>query len=153
MSILAIDPGQNGSTCCLPTQGDIVFADHNKYSSIDLYTFMRNSQASVVAIEDVHSLFGMSAKSNFRFGYNLGLITTLSELLDIPIIKIQPKVWQKYIGCTKPSGKQLKKEVAEIANNLYPQAPLYGARGGLLDGRSDALMLAHFIKQNHKDLL
>ena len=36
----------------------------------------------------------------------------------------------------------IKKEVADIASRLYPKAELHGPKGGLLDGRSDALMIA-----------
>ena len=38
----------------------------------------------------------------------------------------------------------MKKQVAEIAQSLYPTAELHGKRGGLLDGRADALMIAHY---------
>jgi hypothetical protein len=43
----------------------------------------------------------------------------------------------------KPADK--KKFVASIALQLYPKAPLFGPKGGLLDGRADALMIAHYL--------
>ena len=54
-----------------------------------------------------------------------------------------PKIWQKYVRVTV-KGKAIKKEVAKIAQGLYPNAELHGKRGGLLDGRADALMIAHY---------
>ena len=40
---------------------------------------------------------------------------------------------------------------AEIMSELYPEHKhlLYGPRGGLLDGRSDALAIAHFLREQH----
>lgn len=102
-----------------------------------------------IMIEDVHSLYGMSAKSNFRFGYNVGMINTLAECTDIPIEKVQPKVWQKHIGI-QSKGKEIKKEVAEFCKKLYPKADIYTKRNSLLDGRSDSLMIAHYAMCNYK---
>ena len=59
------------------------------------------------------------------------------------------KIWQKYIGVTA-KGKDIKKQISEIALKLYPTANIYGKRGGLLDGRSDALMIAHYGVHNHE---
>ena len=86
----------------------------------------------------------MSAKSNFGFGRNLGTVLTIAELLtgNSPST-VTPKIWQKYIGVTV-KGKAIKQEVAKIATKLYPTASLHGKRGGLLDGRADALMIAHY---------
>lgn len=94
-------------------------------------------------IEDVHSIFGTSAKSNFNFGFNTGLITGIIQASGLPLAKVQPKAWQKAVGC-KSSGKDLKKEVGKLAQDLYPYADITGPKGGLLDGKSDSLMIAHY---------
>ena len=143
MNTVAIDPGQNGCTLCLPSGGDVYLLDHKKMDSNGLYTFLEGCNPARIFIEDVHSLYGMSAKSNFRFGYNLGMVTAICELMDAPIIRVQPKIWQQAVGVTA-KGKGIKKDVAKICKQLYPDAPIYGKRGGLLDGRSDALMIAHY---------
>ena len=88
-------------------------------------------------------MHGMSAKSNFGFGKNLGIVTAIAEIASNTVNTVTPKIWQKYIGVTV-KGKAIKKEVAKIAQGLYPNAELYGKRGGLLDGRADALMIAHY---------
>ena len=98
-------------------------------------------------IEDVHSMFQVSAKSNFSFGYNLGVITTIAIACNVMVDKVGPKKWQKFIG-VKEKGPAIKKEVAEIAKRLYPDTVLHTPRGRLLDGRSDALMIAHYAAYN-----
>ena len=113
MGIISTDPGQSGSTCYLPSSGgDVLFLDHKQNDIVEVHRWIEQRLLQGVEyciIEDVHSLFGMSAKSNFSFGRNLGVMTTLLELTQLPVHKVQPKVWQKYLGCTQPSGKKLKK--------------------------------------------
>tara|TARA_B100000470_G_scaffold72642_4_gene55561 strand:+ start:9977 stop:10504 length:528 start_codon:yes stop_codon:yes gene_type:complete len=157
MLIAGIDPGTNGAIAVLDSESpdsvalldlkkqDTWYIQHWLYEFIDI--LMKKpllSREYYIWIEDVHSMHGMSAKSNFGFGKNVGMITTIAELLlkDSPHI-VTPKVWQKYIGVTV-KGKSIKKEVAKIAQGLYPNAELHGKRGGLLDGRADALMIAHY---------
>ena len=149
MRVCGIDPGANGAICVLDSQDSahIALLDLKKHSNTDIYNWLHSQlrfRGSKIWIEDIHSMHGMSAKSNFSFGKNLGIVTTIAELLKgIPPKTVTPKVWQKYVGVTA-KGKAIKKQVAKIAQYLYPQAELHGKRGGLLDGRSDALMIAYY---------
>ena len=147
MLIAGIDPGANGAICVLSSKGStsrIPLFDLKNKTPWEIDSWLFTYQPSFIWIEDVHSMYGMSAKSNFGFGRNLGTVLTIAELLTGHSPNtVTPKIWQKYIGVTV-KGKALKKQVAKIANTLYPAADLYGKRGGLLDGRADALMIAHY---------
>ena len=147
MLVCGIDPGVNGAIAVLDSSNpdSVALLDLNKVTIYNAYLWLEYHQTRVVWIEDVHSLFGMSAKSNFGFGRNLGIVTAISQIATPGVIAktVTPKIWQKYIGVTA-KGKAIKKQVAEIATKLYPRANIYGKRGGLLDGRSDALMIAHY---------
>lgn len=144
---LAVDPGLKGYLCLLVPDLKIVEFKPNTEQPRTISAWLKDIDSKyelvITVIEDVHSIFGTSAKSNFNFGFNTGLITGIIQANSLPLAKIQPKKWQKAIGC-KTSGKELKKEVAQIASNIYPYVLLYGSRGGLLDGKSDALMIAHY---------
>lgn len=48
-----------------------------------------------VAFEDLHSVFGSSAKSNFQFGVNNGLVIGMLQAIEMPYTKVQAKKWQK----------------------------------------------------------
>lgn len=48
-----------------------------------------------VVFEDLHSIFGTSAASNFSFGLNNGLVTGMLQTAGIPYTKVQAKKWQK----------------------------------------------------------
>ena len=149
MRICGIDPGSNGAICVLDRNDStyIAFCDLKKSTTYDIAIWLFDQQVTYIWIEDIHSLYGMSAKSNFNFGKNLGVVTTISEIIskgdNSKIRTVTPKIWQQYIGVTK-KGKHIKKNVADIAKKLYPNVEIPGKRGGLLDGRSDACMVAYY---------
>ena len=156
MRVCGIDPGANGAIAILDSKNpdSVALLDLKKTTINNIHTWLHSQlrfRGSEIWIEDIHSMYGMSAKSNFGFGRNLGTILAITELLKgIPPKTVTPKVWQKYVGVTA-KGKAIKKQVAKIAQYLYPQAELHGKRGGLLDGRSDALMIAYYGLHNLKE--
>ena len=156
MRICGIDPGANGAIAILDSKNpdSVALLDLKKTTINNIYNWLHSQlrfRGSQIWVEDIHSMYGMSAKSNFSFGRNLGSILAITELLKgIPPKTVTPKVWQKYVGVTA-KGKAIKKQVAKIAQYLYPQAELHGKRGGLLDGRSDALMIAYYGLHNLKE--
>ena len=119
--------------------------DLKKNSIYEATKWLHNQQVDTVWLENVHSLFGMSAKSNFGFGRNFGIAFAIAKVgtSDGSIQQVTPKIWQKYVGVTV-KGKAIKQEVANIAQTIYPSVVIHGPQGGLLDGRSDALMIAHY---------
>lgn len=153
MRLCGIDPGSNGAMCVLDSSSSAYTAllDLKKHSNYEAAKWLHHQQVDEVWIEDVHSLHGMSAKSNFSFGRNLGFVIAISEIItqDGAIHKVTPKVWQQYVGVTA-KGLAIKKDVAQIASSLYPGVELKGPKGGLMDGRSDSLMIAHY-GLNHRN--
>ena len=160
MRVCGIDPGTNGAICVLDSQDPayIALLDLKKHNlwyidhwfGAELFGAIGGGTKHIW-IEDVHSMHGMSAKSNFNFGKNLGIVIAMASIMLVdPPNMVTPKIWQKYIGVTA-KGKAIKKQVAKIAQYLYPQAELHGKRGGLLDGRSDALMIAYYGLHNLKE--
>jgi len=158
VAYIGIDPGAKGNFCCLIPElnkGDH-FQTNGKPKGIHdwLCTQALTYSLRVIMIEDVHSLFGMSAKSNFSFGYNVGVVSALAGTIGITVDKVTPKKWQKFIGVkVKTKGKDIKKEVAEITERIYPQVNIRGPRGGLLDGLSDSLCIAHYAYLTYNQII
>lgn len=154
---IGIDPGAKGAICLLePIEKLMAFCptDLPIRKQVD-WLNMTKEEGNVrfVCIEDVHSLHGMSAKSNFNFGRNLQLLHDAIDMAELPKDLVQPKKWQKNVGVKSGlKGKEIKLAVAELCTNLYPRSAteIYGPKGGLLDGRSDALMIAHHCYLTHK---
>ena len=154
MFTVGIDPGSSGAIAVLDSLNpdSIALLDLKKHSIFEISSWLTSRYKNIeyeeaivkIWVEDIHSMYGMSARSNFGFGRNLGIVLTISEMLTgVTPGMVAPKVWQKYIGVTA-KGKAIKRQVANIAQYLYPQPELHGKKGGLLDGRSDALMIAYY---------
>lgn len=146
-AVFGIDPGAKGAICLFdPVSGTIEFRDTSD-NPVEIFEWVQSCipayNVRIAGIEDVHSIFGMSAKSNFGFGFNVGLMHGIFRASGLGLDTAKPKVWQKAVGVPVKS-KNVKKEVANICGRLYPKVPIYGPRGGLKDGRSDALMIAHY---------
>jgi hypothetical protein len=143
---IGIDPGQKGALCALfPSTGEIKFLGTEDPKVVDswLKRLVKLHDVRVIMIEKVHSIQGSSAKSNFNFGRSVERVNLLADLSGASVDMVTPKLWQKHVGVTA-KGPAIKKDVAALAKRLYPDAKLYGPRGGLLDGKSDALMIAHY---------
>jgi len=158
MRYIGIDPGAKGALCLLDPSCEPLFIDLDpkKQAAHTIVTTLKHApymKGAKVALEDIHSLPGMSAKSNFTFGGMFWRIKTILECVPLTYELVQPKVWQKAVGApTRKSlenKKDLKVAIAELAQKYYPKAELHGPKGGLLDGRSDALMIAHYLKLKH----
>jgi len=145
--VCGIDPGASGAMCVLDSKDPTYTAllDLKKHTIYEATKWLHSQQVNTAWLENVHSLFGMSAKSNFGFGRNFGIAFAIAKVgtSDGSIQQVTPKIWQKYVGVTV-KGKAIKQEVANIAQTIYPSAVIHGPQGGLLDGRSDALMIAHY---------
>jgi len=163
INVIACDPGSTGSMCLLKldpaTQPEIEFIE-NEAPLLTRHAWLSDLAAAgtvrISMIEEVHSVFGASAKSNFTFGGNVREGEVLLKLQPFGLDYVQPKEWQKFIGVKprkkgikRPAG-ELKKEIAAIAETLYPGCDIRGPQGGLKDGRSDALMIAHFCAMKYK---
>ena len=144
MVYIGIDPGAKGSMCLI-SNGKVVFKDFDlKDYSSTLKTFCNtNDTELMVAIEKVHAMPGQGVSSSFSFGQRLGELEGMLTALQIPYELVAPRDWQKACGIPTKSDK---KGIASVIQKLYPTAELYGNKGGLRDGRSDALGLAHFIR-------
>jgi len=159
LAVMGIDPGGKGALCLLvPETKQIMFKETIDHGLV-LYEWLlqidREFNFQVCMIEEVAAIHGSAAKSTFNFGRNVERVNVIPEIAKISIDKVRPKAWQKFIGLVIPQTmagaanaskrqKFIKTEVASIASRLYPKAELFGPKGGLKDGRSDALMIAHY---------
>lgn len=158
---IGMDPGQTGYSCLLdPLEKNIAFICNDE-GIVNLSEWLMMAQGEgnirIAAIEEVHSIKGASCKSNFQFGRNVQILHDALTVTATPFELVKPIVWQKKIGLihskinTTATGKRyVKQAVKEIAHKLYPDAPLYGPKGGFLDGKADALMIAHYAYLTHK---
>lgn len=114
-----------------------------------------------IVIEDVHSIFGASAKSNFNFGLikgvKLGFLHLMERHYQIPYSLVQPKKWQAGVwedkdvvykeGKKRPT-KDTKATSLNAARRLWPGGDFTKSKRAHTphDGIVDALLMAEFAR-------
>lgn len=104
-AIIGIDPGKDGGIFALvsdistnnvevimytmPKLGDII-----DLKTLNSYLKELNVYDCLVFLEDVHAIYGSSAKGTFNFGWNLGILEGQLTSNKMPYRKIAPKIWQ-----------------------------------------------------------
>jgi hypothetical protein len=107
-----------------------------------------------VVIEDVHSIYGASAGSNFNFGFNCGFLEGVISTFQIPYTKVAPKSWQKELWVGIPviekQGKKDTKGMSLIAaKRLFPKENFLASPRCKVphDGIVDAMLICEYCKR------
>lgn len=144
-SWIAFDPGASGAMCILFEDDSVTFVDFKSAGIPGYVNLCRTTSPEAIAIEQVYSRTGQGVKSVFSFGQRFGELEGMLQTLSLPYTTVLPQRWQKFCGVVSKSGKP---GVYTAISSLYPEAPLLGSRGGLIDGRCDALGIAHYLRFN-----
>lgn len=127
---IGIDPGSKGYiTLC--SRGEyyshIAIADNSFQEIGKELALIKQSYPDVFAtMEEVHAVFGSSAKATFSFGEIFGLLQGLLIANNIPYHLVQPKEWQKemWINADKvyKEGKKIDTKATSLkaAERLFP---------------------------------
>lgn len=152
-AFIGIDPGKAGAICVLIPKTKQVAFKKTTDNPGELHAWIKRIHREhilrVIMIEKVHAIQGTAAGTNFNFGFNTGLVTGIAMSTGASVDLVTPKKWQSYAG-VKAKGPAIKKDVAGICQRLYPKVNVHGPRGGLLDGLSDSLMIAHYASHLYK---
>lgn len=174
---LGFDVGKHGAIVGIDADGNVTtnampLAASGEISLKTIFEILKNYTDNydiICAVEDVHSIFGSSAKSNFQFGRALGVLEGFIGSFEFPFIQVAPKTWQKvaFLGVPEirkaPTSEQISKaklgEVAKgsvdtkamaliAAERLFPKVNLFANSRCKKpnDGIVDALLIAHFLK-------
>lgn len=144
---IGIDPGASGSMCII-TETSIEFYDFKKGgipNYVKALQALDKNDTGFIYLEKVHSMTAQGVKSVFSFGQRFGELQGMLLTLGLDFNLVPPRTWQKQIGVEAKSGKEgIRKTVESYLNDT---TVLYGPKGGLLDGRCDALGIALYGKQ------
>lgn len=126
---IGIDPGSKGYLVLLEEDriiDSISIADHTMYEIADWLNDVQFDTETVgTALEEVHSVFGSSAKATFAFGQIFGMLQGLLIAYKIPFTLVPPKKWQAEIWTASDkvmtAGKvDTKKTSLNAGHRLYP---------------------------------
>jgi len=137
MSVLGIDPGQNGAVAViLDNMSAVVFRMPSTERDIfDLFCRIKEEYAPIMCyIEDVHAMPRQGVASTFKFGKNYGFLRGVLTALEIPFDGIRPVAWQRRIRFSSKGNKKLAKQKAQ---NLFPNV------ADITEQTADALLIAY----------
>lgn len=168
---LGIDVGSKGFVT-LNTGTELRFysiADNDAYQlSNILHDIKAEFPNAVCAMEEIHAIFGSSAKATFAFGEINGLLKGLLIANKIPYHLVAPKKWQSEIWDNKDmvvsyktvtiKGKQVsKKEVNtkqtsfNAAKRIFPAVDLRKTERckNLDDNKCDSLLISEYARRKN----
>lgn len=92
---------------------------------------------------------GEGAERSKRFGEQLGILRMGMHCLGLPGELIAPNLWKARLGLPGKQEADALKRCVAYWDRQYPSCPglVRGPRGGIKDGRLDALLIAHFSRQ------
>lgn len=141
--------------------------DLYQLSEIMLKARMDNDSIACV-IEDVHPIFGSSAKATFQFGFNKGYLIGLLAANQIPYTLVAPKEWQREMWINADivatykqvvvKGKEtLRKEVntkqtsINACKRLFPTMDLRKSQRSkkIDDNKVDSILMAEYARRKN----
>lgn len=94
-----------------------------------------------VWLEKSQAMPDQGGVSNFNYGMGFGILQAVVTCNKIPLTLIHPVTWKKAIMF----GMGKEKDAAVYrAQQLFPNLEFKGPRGGLLDGRAEAMLIAYY---------
>lgn len=166
MKYIGVDVGKNGGIAILDGNRNLQLYTIPKIKTkVDLPSLVNliNSldDDSFVCIEDVHSIHGSSAKSNFEFGKIAGTILGMVVYRELPYALVPPKTWQSEIWTTpdkvyKPSKKHKSGRMVDTkptsllaAKRLFPKESFLATERSTKphDGLYDSALIAEYCKR------
>lgn len=135
---IGIDPGKSGGIAWLSKQGH-AHAIKMPETEKDLWNTINilADDDCFCYIEKVWALPGVSVKSAFNFGQNVGQLGMALTAAGIPSDPIRPQVWQQALGCMTKGDKNVSKNRAQ---KLFPKIKITHAI-------ADALLIAEYCRR------
>jgi crossover junction endodeoxyribonuclease RuvC len=152
---IGIDPGMDGAVAIICDDGMVTVVDtptatikqgkkkkrvHVESEMARLLVPYVNTDVHVF-LEKIHSMPGQGVRAMFSMGEGYGLWRGILAALKIPYTLITPQSWKK--AMMNGMGKE-KAASCYRAQQLFPDANLFGPKGGAKDGRGDALLIAEY---------
>lgn len=146
---MGIDPGWSGAVALISEGGTVVeFANFGKMTPTDVSLFIREQKnrvalctieqvcgrPTIVEVDGKKEVRNPSLKSVNNFMECYGMLQGFVIAHGIPLHKVIPMKWQKYMGCLTRGDKNVSKRKAQ---ELFPLVDITHAN-------ADALLIAEY---------
>lgn len=141
-TVIGIDPGSAGAICKM-FHGEIEVIDMPAdvcavHELLTAWTTLYDVAA--IALEQVTILPRDSKRSGATFMRHVGALECLCQLTGAPLLRPTPQQWGK--GLCRAKAHARDKPSIEVVERMFPRVDLAGPRGGVRDGRADAVLIA-----------
>lgn len=118
---IGIDPGAKGYIAVMYSDGTREYYSIADNDYHDIATFLKNiktihGENCVCCMEEIHAVFGSSAKATFSFGEIYGMLQGFLIALKIPYHLVPPKTWQKEIWINQDKVSKTKDGKSKVDN-------------------------------------
>ncbi len=161
---MGIDPGFTGAIATVTHHNawcwDMPLAEGSKRTEIDFLMLSNIMRWSGVGEEGVAGLEWNTTRPDneperaYRFGLQTGALAMGLTVTGIPWQKVSPQAWKNHYNIQGKEKDPHSVGAQEAWRGLnYPEHDLiYGPKGGILDGRLDALLIAVYIMRQHEPI-
>lgn len=114
----------------------------------EMFKRVASLPSHAVGIEWPTTRPGEGAERSERFGRGKGYLHAAAHFTGCDYYRFPPNLWKGRLGLPGKSDPDATKSGAALLERYYPgvAADIHGPRGGCLDGRVDALCIAHFLR-------
>lgn len=156
---IGIDPGQHGAIGALNERGEYLWVrdmptiGQGRAGEFDILEIcniveeVARSSDPRVLLEWPATRPDEAAESSKRFGVGLGILAGAFGMAGMVPQRVAPNKWKGRLGLKGKAHDPLaaRQQAVDLAMQVIPNLPktaVYGPRGGLLDGRAEALLIA-----------
>jgi hypothetical protein len=156
MKFIGIDPGLHGALAWMDGERKqvevrdcpLIAGEYDFYGMWSLFEEATTCGVeSIVVMEKVHSMPSDGKCSAFSFGVGYGAWLAICGMFRVPPNLVAPQTWKRQMLAGIANDKQAEARALKQRFQGHPIcAQLHGPRGGLRDGRVDALLLAEYAR-------
>lgn len=158
---MGIDPGAKGVVAIVApyinTKEFVFISELNYYQLSEEFARIREQYPNIACVmEDVHAIFGSSAKATFNFGLIKGVLIGLLCANKIPFTLINPQKWQRemweHCDVVKDGSKTNQKATSlNCATRLFPNMDFRRSQRCKKpdDNLVDALLMAEYARRRN----
>ena len=155
MRFIGIDPGLHGAIAAMDgerKQVEVVdcpltAGEYDFFGMWKAFEAVYADGPAIVVMEKVHSMPSDGKASAFSFGVGYGAWLAICGMFRVPPNLVPPQTWKRVMLAGIANDKRAEAMALKQRFQGHPIcSQLHGPRGGLRDGRVDALFLAEYAR-------